>query len=46
MKETALQVMFFCKDKPQEKKLHNFLKRYNGEVLISVPVKIPRGNKK
>lgn len=37
MKETALQVLFFCKDELQEKHLHTFLKKFDGEVLISIP---------
>ena len=43
--ETALQVLFFMKDEKEYKKLLNFLKRYDSEMLISIPVKIPRGKR-
>lgn len=38
MKESAIQIMFFCKDESQERNLHRFLKKYPGEMLITVPV--------
>jgi hypothetical protein len=46
MKETAVQVMFFMKDEQQEKKVIGFLKRYEGEMLLTVPVPIKPQRKK
>ena len=44
MKEFALQLFCIYKSPKQQKELYNFVKKYSGEVLISVPIK--RGVKK
>jgi hypothetical protein len=38
MRESAIQVMFFMKDEIEEKKVNNFLKKYPGKILVSVPI--------
>jgi len=43
MKEVAIQVMFFSKTEKQSLQVHDFIKAFQGEVLISVP--IPRGGR-
>jgi hypothetical protein len=45
MKGTAIQVMFFCEHESEEKKIHNFLKKYQGKLLISIPIKVPARKK-
>jgi len=38
--EVALQVMFFSKNKKQSEQVHNFIKEYKGQLMISVPVRV------
>ncbi len=44
MKEVALQIMFFSKTEKQSLLVHDFIKHFPGEILISVPIN-PRGRK-
>jgi len=45
MKEVAIQVMFFSKNEKQSLLVHDFIKTFPGQMLISIPIN-PRGYKK
>jgi len=43
--ECAIQIMFFSKNKKQSLLVHDFIKRFPGEILVSIPIN-PRGGQK
>jgi len=45
MKTSAIQVMFFCESEQEEKKIFSFIKKYEGELLVSIPIKFPARKK-